>query len=60
MKLNTRNPNFQTDSQNSASIKSNCPKTGQNRFFSIYGFKLFTGMAKKRSEKSKCKISMSM
>ena len=50
MKLTMRNPNFQTVSQNSASIRSYCPKTVQKRFSSIYGFKIFTRMPKKRSE----------
>ena len=50
MKLTMRNPNFQTVSLNSASIRSYCPKTVQKRFSSIYGFKIFTRMPKKRSE----------
>ena len=51
MKQIMRNPNFQTDSQNSALIRNDCPKTNLNMLFSIYGLKFFAIMPKKRSGK---------
>ena len=42
MKLNMRNPNFQTDSENLVSRRSEWPLSGQNGFLSIKGITLLT------------------